>query len=283
MCRIIAGIPSYFGEGETRIKRFAAHQIQLEWIKQLKIPTFIYAQDYSKKEYSDHPLFTYKKYKNPEQWAVFKTKFLEHFYDTGIEWALLMDNDAGLYPHHLGYKIFNHIRKYPHYWKNVDMWYPLDPRKEPFNHLYNEHPDIYKHNLVLTFGSMTLKGTMILLKNPKFSKKEPLFFPKEVKSSGDTDFLIRALMHGYRAYKNNSCILKEIVDSGKYSTIPWLADMKERAKRVAQDKITFAQKYNIPYKERKNGGITFEAKKFYKKYVGKYPQTIAIPKEEYYV
>lgn len=279
MQRIIAGIPSYFGEGETRIRRFKAHQVQLEWIENQKIPTFIYAQDYTSKEYSKSPLVTYKKFKEPDQWAVFKTMFLEHFYSTDIEWALLMDNDAGLYDHHLGYNIFQHMENFPHLWKNVDMWYPLDPRKEPFNHLYNAHPEIYRNNLILTFGSMTLKGTMIVLKNPKFSKKEPLFFPKEVKSSGDTDFLIRALMNEYRAYKNNSCILKEIVDSGKYSTIPWLADMKERAKLVAQDKIIFAQKYGIPYKERKNGGITFEAKKFYKKYVGKYPQTIAIPKE----
>ena len=274
---ILAGIPSYFGTEEVRERRYKAHQIQLEWLRKYKIPAIIYAQDYKKSEYSSD--FTYRKYKEPYHWAKFKRIFLKEFYESDYMWGIIMDNDAGLYDHHLGYDIFLHMNLFYKEWDKIDFWYPLDPRKEPFNHLYKEYPEIYKENLVFQRSPVTAKGTMFIIKNPKYSKKKPVLFSSKT-SSDDTEFVINCIKNKWNVYKCTSIILKELVDSSKHSTIYWLADLKERAKIVSEEKINFAEKYGIDYTIRKNGGVTLRSKSFIEKHVGKKNKDIIIPKHE---
>ncbi len=279
MKNILMGIPSYFGWDEIREIRYKAHQKQLEWIKQLQIPTIIYAQDYAKNEYDDSLLITYEKQKKPEHWAIFKKKFLEYFYTTDFMWGIIADNDAGLYDHHLGYNIFYHMDQFPNLWKQIDFWYPLDPRKEPFTHLYNNYPTIYADNLIFVQTSLTTKGTMFIVKNPKYTKKKPVLFSAET-SCDDTEFTIKCIINGWNVYKCNSSIMKELVNSSEHSTIKWLADIKERARIVIEEKKLLAKRHNIPITERKNGGISFKSKIFCNKYMKNSPKTIAIPKKE---
>lgn len=276
---ILMGIPSYFGWDEIRDIRYQAHQKQLKWIKELGIKTIIYAQDYQKDEYDSCPFITYEKQDKPAHWAIFKRRFLEHFYETDYEWGIIADNDAGLYDHHLGYNIFRHMDLFPKLWKNIDFWYPLDPRKEPFTHLWQKYPGFYKDNLIFVQTSLTTKGTMFVVKNPKYSGKKKVLFSAET-SCDDTEFTINCIINGWNVYKCNSSVLKELVDSSEHSTISWLADIKERARIVIEEKKLFAQRYGIPIKERKNGGISFESKKFCQKYMKDVPKTIAIPKHE---
>ena len=277
--RILIGIPSYFGWDEVRDIRFKAHQKQLNWIKELGIKTIIYAQEYKKNEYDPSPLITYEKHKKPQHWAIFKRKFLEYFYETDYEWGIIADNDAGLYDHHLGYNIFKHMNMFPKAWKDIDFWYPLDPRKEPFTHLWQKYPDIYTNNLVFVQTSLTTKGTMFVVKNPKYSGKKKVLFSAET-SCDDTEFTINCIVNGWNVYKCNSSIMKELVNSSEHSTISWLSNINERARIVIEEKKLFAQRYNIPITERRNGGISFKSKEFCKKYMKNVPKTIAIPKRE---
>ena len=229
-------IVSWFGDRaktDLRQKRKDLHQKQVDWAKAHNFEIIVYAQDYDASEHINGVKYiTHHGPVVPPGHA--RNKLLEHFYNTGDDFAIFADNDSVLYelPQHkdsidfierlqtLDYKDFT----------NIGIIVPLDPARTAFTKDL-EHKN-YKNNYTFRRTSR-VKGSLMLIKNikkhcnlePKFDEDIFVVQDGELLPGEDSDFAYTLWQMGQGTYSTNHAILNEFGrnhstwiedDSGRY-------------------------------------------------------------------
>ncbi len=184
-----------------------------------------------------------------------RIKCLDKFYASNHKWGIMLDDDAVLSDdvhHNSSWRIFAEMAVNPHSYSGVDVFFPVNPRKTPWQKDVNGFvthktiingrevkkrvwglPQNYeRHRLNHVFTANTdLKGSMFMVRNFRLAG-EALVMPDPTYAlhGEDTYFAMLAISMGYRVRRCNNIILKEY--TGKNDTYFGLPEARKEAMRI---------------------------------------------------
>lgn len=177
-----------------------------------------------------------------------KNHALRRFYSSTSPWAIVMDDDAMLYPHNSSYAIVDEMMLHIDDYKHIGAFYPHNPMMTGFNSLYREanYKDYHVFSKVIF-----PKGTMMFLRNFRYYQQEPVYFDEEFNMMEDVAFYTRLLFAGYSAYSCSNIVLKEVNHGCSYFN-------EDRVNQIRSAGHRIVDKYGDPLAKKKGGlGIDF--------------------------
>ena len=266
-------IVSWMGnDQETITKRLDAHAKQLEWFLSLGLPLQIHvlAQGYKGTWYTKHDQIHYQVLEQPKGLAAARNALLEDFYNSDDDWCILVDNDCVLYEYLDGKSIFAHMLKQKNKkaWEQIDIWYPFDPKFEPFKKKYEKDKALYDGCLIFKRSDLTNRGNFFAIKNPKISGMAKVYFVEDDQLLEGDEFILQAFSQECKIYKCMNTGLNELVKDRKFSTRETMKNIDLLREKTISSKKMLAELYGelgLTLKVTINGGHVFNGYQFVKK------------------
>lgn len=149
---------------------------------------------------------------------------LKQFYESDVSWGIMMDDDAVLYDkaqHNSGPRLFPEMAvKGPAAYTGVDVFFPINPAKTPFNAVYDKDRNLYDNTHVFK-RSGDLKGSLFVVRNFRKEGRELVLPPIEYGTQlhgEDTLFAIEALSQGCTVMCCENIILNEFAAPSHFDT-----------------------------------------------------------------
>lgn len=136
------------------------------------------------------------------------------FYMSKYKWAVMMDDDACLYPHNSSYNMFAEMDTHIEDYKHITCFYPHNPMVSGFNQLYIDEPRYATHHIFTPL--QTAKGTLYVLKNLQLYSEEPVYNDTDFDMMDDVAFAIRLQLKGHKLYTTANLILKELPHNASF-------------------------------------------------------------------
>lgn len=276
----IAYILSWFGNDDVREQRKRVHQKQVEWLLEKNLKLVILPQQYKKGEkILDNNITYLSAPPTLLRPASGRNQFLPGFYESDMDFAILVDNDCILDKHNLGHRCIQDFDMIYKYGFDIDLFIPENdfggmPRLD-----IKQNIKMQDHYVFVR--SSSFPGGLTFVRNIKKFYGLEIYYDSEfdTKHNGemligeDCDFGLQFIVNGLGAYKCKSIILEE--KSPKHST--WerqeRLDTKRRGSAYLLEKY---RSYGIRYKDGGYGSSYFY---FLKNYFMK-PQRVEIPIDE---
>jgi len=182
-----------------------------------------------------------------------RNRLLKSFYGSPFDWGFFFDDDAIFADHFDGKNFLGSWLKS----EEIHCLHPLNPMSMPFNKTYNENKDMFDNNWVLN-RSVQTKGSSFILKNLKKHHETEIYSDEEILICEDTNFGYELVTKGFKVYRINNLILKEI-DRGQ-STI---FTKENRSSLTKHYHNMVRAKYGVVAPEGKKG-LSGAAVKFFK-------------------
>lgn len=185
------------------------HRKQVLWLlenfKNYKIN--ILSMNFDKEDYVDNENIKYINHK-PVSQSIARNILLEKFYNSNLDYMILMDDDCILYDYYDWKKYFLALKEGKFLKYNINMFQPLSPTLMPFRK-QNDNDDKIKNNFKFIRHN-TLKTTFCVLQNfnKYFNKK--IYFDEGMNNFEDVEFGLKAIFNGLTFYMTPTIILKEL-------------------------------------------------------------------------
>lgn len=237
-----AYIVSYLGSEENLIqKRLAIHNKQIDWFLEHSpsdLEISIFDQNYKPEWRRNDPKISYWNYSGPvlKQWAV-RNKFLEEFYSSNEDYAVIADNDSILYDHFDGRSALQFVsnKKNLLIENGVHCFVPIDAAKSPFNQYVSDRKQEYSSNFIFN-PIIWLRTAFFVLANIKKHTGKSVYFRDfsnnpTVGHADDFLFGYDLAKNGVNVFKTYNFILKDMVGE-KYSLLA--SDNSERNEIISE-------------------------------------------------
>lgn len=150
---------------EKRKARFEVHNTQLnEWLEHTDINIHVVAMNYQPGDHHSDPRVIYHD-TAPRKCSAARHEAFRLFYESDYDWGVIMDNDAMLYSapqHNSSYKIIEEMRDHLEDYKELGIFFPINPAKSPFTALLADEDHQKRH---VFKRNMDLKGSLMFVKN----------------------------------------------------------------------------------------------------------------------
>lgn len=274
---IISFLPSDPATSDTRLAALI-HQLN-EWISNTSLEIYVLTMNYTDEEASLLPSERVHLIPTEPLPCTFARKRCQEiFYNSHYKWAVMMDDDALLYPHNSSYNFFKEMDSHIEDYRGITAIYPHMPNINGFNYLYKSEPRYATHHI---FTPLVLaKGTLMLLRNLKLYGEEPIYNDTEFTVQEDLAFSIALRVKGHRLFTCSNIVLKEI-NHGASFTVGGTDDQNK--KRIADCKVAskrLVEKYP-EYLEETTKGVTVDLTKLKGKVVNGLKKEF-IPKDGIY-
>lgn len=215
MNKFVIYIVNYLPSDRVKRKaRLDCHKRQLaDWIKYTDIPINIISMNYNKLDYEINDRITYH---DSITLPLGKARHIcfEHFFSSNYDFAIMMDDDATLYKNDKkfyggDFSFFEEVSRSIEDYDDIDVIFPLNPQKQPFNHLYVKENGGYKDSHYF-IRDLDLKGSMFIVRNFRKYKTHEIKTDPNFTWCEDGKFAIDCVAAGLRVYKCPNLILKEL-------------------------------------------------------------------------
>ncbi|KPF57182.1 hypothetical protein [Rhizobium sp. AAP116] len=190
------------------------------WQAKTSVPINLFASGWTEAEFERHPVMrdfgkgAGKIIFLPSQSLVMnRHACLSAFYESSFSWGVMMDDDAILYDtdHNCGPHLFDEMsRNGVHAYDGVDVFFPIDPRKQPFTRRWEADPDLYGKHHVFN-RDLDLKGSMFVVRNFQKEGRAPVYpDPNFALHGEDTLFALTCVAQGYTVMRCWNIVLKEL-------------------------------------------------------------------------
>jgi len=234
---------------EKRAARFEVHNIQLnEWLENTDIDINVVAMNYQPGDHHPDPRVIYHD-TAPRKCSAARHEAFRLFYASDYDWGVIMDNDAMLYhspQHNSAYKIIEEMQDHLQDYKELGIFFPINPAKSPFTDLLADHAHQTRH---VFRRNMDLKGSLMFVKN--FVKQGlPAPYPDpEFDWCEDGKLALDTVALGHTVMVCENLVLKEMgLSSSSFATaeVDRKPFMQEANRRIVE-------KFNDPLLTMKSG------------------------------
>lgn len=248
-------ILSYFPNNSLRQKRAEAHWRQLECIKEMcpEMPVFIVAQQWTNEDYDKArsiigiPYCHIQMHEKGIGAAQARNACLKWLYETELDYGILADDDALIYPYFEAKKFIEDIRREPEkfYERGLDVIYAINPRQVPFGEaIIRDHERLEKNYVFQRKSREWFHWTFIRNFKKAYGREfyqiETLH-PEKGEGYDDMDMSFDLLRQGYGCYVNTSLILKVLnmdeEDSVCYSGDDKVEDYRKMSIKATREKF----------------------------------------------
>ena len=254
-CYIISYLPDNKDTRCIRIKTLC--QQLTEWLNNTQMNIYILAMQYTDSELATLPCSNrINIIKSPGLRTTFAhVEVQKLFYESNYKWAVMMDDDACLYPHNSSYNMFAEMDTHIEDYKHITCFFPHNPMVCGFNQLYLDEPRYATHHIFTPL--QTAKGTLYALRNLRLYGEEPVYNDTDFDMMDDVAFAIRLQYHGHRLYTTSNLILKELPHNASFFGDNKKDDNTARiAKAKAASKLIVAKYPDLLIETKK--GITID-------------------------
>jgi len=148
-----------------RQARFEVHNTQLDdWLANTDINIHVVAMNYEDADFRQDTRIIYH-VTEPRKCSAARHEAFRLFYESDDDWGVIMDNDAMLYnapQHNSSYRIIEEMRDHLSDYKELGIFFPINPAKSPFTDLLADHEHQTRH---VFRRNMDLKGSLMFVKN----------------------------------------------------------------------------------------------------------------------
>ena len=247
-------ILSYFPNNALRQKRAEAHWRQLECIKEMcpGMPVFIVAQQWTTEDINKATSIlggdvTIQLHEKGIGAAQARNACLKWLYSTQLDYGILADDDALIYPYFEAKNFLDDIRREPErfYNEGLDVIYAINPRQVPFGEaVIRDHERLEKNYVFQRKSREWFHWTFIRnfkkAYDREFYQIETLH-PEKGEGYDDMDMSFDLLRQGYGCYVNTSLILKVLnmdeEDSVCYSGDDKVEDYRKMSIKATREKF----------------------------------------------
>lgn len=205
---------------ELRESRIGICQRQIRWwLENTKVNVHVISMNYEPNDYieRDNPRLVYLD-SPPAKLTPARLVGFKHFYDSDANWGIMMDDDAILYdkPQHKdGFKIFEEMEGRFDKYRDVDVFFPINPQKIGFNPIWNKDPILFEENHVFV-KNMDLKGSMFVVKNFRKHGMAEVLPDINFNWQEDTKFAIDCVAAGHTVMQCQNIVLNELSGSASH-------------------------------------------------------------------
>jgi len=196
-------------ELERRAARFVVHNEQLdEWLAHTSIPINIIAMNYREGDRRVDPRITYHDI-GPRKTSEARYEAFRIFYESDVEWGIIMDNDATLYrslQHNSAYGLIAEMSRNLGAYRSLGLFFPLNPAKSPFTKLLADQ--MHQDNHVFT-RNMDLKGSMVFVRNFRAAAEAEVWPDVSYDWCEDGKLAMDAVMLGHSVMRSENIVLRE--------------------------------------------------------------------------
>lgn len=270
---------------ENRIK---VHHEQVDWwIQNTDINLKILAMNYREEDFqNDYISMNRIEYfiMPPMKTTIARNKLFEIFYSSEYDWGIIMDNDSTLYnniQHNSGHKLFSEMDKQIELYRNINIFFPINPVSTPFTKTINDEIHIQNHVFNRNLG---LKASLFVMQNFRRKKEKELWLDERFDYYEDRKMALDAIFNGYRVYCCENIVLKE---GGQLSSSFDDGDSKKRREPIKQANRLIIDDYGLEGMQLKSTenstiGEMLVSKKFINKHwKGKQKEVILKPSTDY--
>lgn len=223
-----AYITSFLSRDNLELRSVRSEVVQRQirwWLENTEVPIFVTSMNYDATDYLSDPRLTYVDTPPMKANPARKLAF-ERFYASDYDYGIFMDDDAILYDkahHNSGAKLFEEMSSHIEDYKDIDVFFPINPQKIGFNPLWDKTKPVsttVADEALQTTNhvfkrSMDLKGSMFVVRNFRKAGQTEIFPDSEFNWQDDTKFAIECVAAGYTVLQCENIILNEL--SGKSS------------------------------------------------------------------
>lgn len=264
---------------QLRAARSEITKKQLKWwLEKTTIQINVIAMNYNTEDYlEDYPKDRIKYHDfGPMKTGPARTEAIKLFYESDNDFAIMLDDDSILYDkpqHNLGPLLFEEMDAQLDKYKDVDVFFPINPQVSGFTPIYNKDPKKYADNHVFR-RNLSLKGSLFVVRNFRKYNKTVIWPDLNFTWQDDHKFAMDCAVAGHSVSICYNIVLNEM--SGKASN--FAANPKDRLAPMLEANTRICNEFEHLGLKMKDGSHNMDKKEFIRNVWGDKPVEVVVPR-----